>query len=192
MRDNISRGSNYYFSEEESIRRKNRFLKIFAVSIIVIIILGVFGSVVYNAGYIPIKRFMDVKKPVGDYDEINIDEHIYKHPEIRKFPYLDKIKYKVFGTNKQINVVANDYKEKLEKDGFKLLYDGVAYKDDIPLQYYGYLKGLTGVGIIITDDENVTQDYETMVLYTTGNALDYRKILNWYRKNSDMVTDIYF
>ncbi|KYK23216.1 hypothetical protein AYK21_02990 [Thermoplasmatales archaeon SG8-52-2] len=191
MRDNKYRGLDYNFSEEETNRKKNKYLKIFAVSIVVIIIIGIFGSVVYNAGYIPMKRFMEVKKPLGNADEINIDEHIYKHPEIKKFPYLDRLKYKVFGTNRSISVVANDYKEELEKDGFKLLYDGVAYKGDIPLQYYGYLKGLTGVGIIITDDENVTQAYETMILYTTGNALDYRKILTWYRDNSDIVGDIY-
>jgi len=191
MRDNISRGTNYNFSEEVSNNKKNKYLKIFAVSIIVIIILGIFGAVVYNAGYIPIKRFMDVKKPIGEYDEINIDEHIYKHPEIRNSPYIEKLKYKVFGTNKPINVVANDYKEKLENDGFKLLYDGIAYKGDIPLHYYGYIKGLTGVGIIITDDKNVTLNYETMVLYSTGSILDYREILTWYKKNSDMVDDIY-
>jgi hypothetical protein len=191
MRDNKARDPNYYFTKEDSNHKKNKYLKIFAVLIVVIIIIGIFGSVVYNAGYIPLKRFMEVKKPLGNADEINIDEHIYKHPEIKKFPYLDKLKYKVFGTNESISVVANNYKEKLEKDGFKLLYDGVAYKGDIPLQYYGYLKGLTGVGIIITDDENVTLDYETMILYTTGNALDYRKILTWYRDNSDIVGDIY-
>ena len=191
MRDNKYGGLDYNFSEDGPNRKKNKYLKIFAVSVFIIIIIGIFGSVVYNAGYIPLKRFMEVKKPLGNAEEINIDEHIYKHPEIKKFPYLDKLKYKVFGTNRSISVVANDYKEELEKEGFILLYDGVAYKGDIPLQYYGYLKGLTGVGIIITDDENVTQAYETMILYTTGNALDYRKILTWYRDNSDIVGDIY-
>jgi hypothetical protein len=188
--DGINKVNNNY-DEEKSIRKKRKKVKIFAVSIILIIILGIFGSVVYNAGYIPLKRFMDVKKPIGDADEINIDDHLYRHPEIRQFPYLDKLKYKVFGTNRSINVVANNYKEKLENEGYNLLYSGVAYKDEIPFKYYGYLKGLTGVGIIITDDENVTLDYETMVLYTTGSALDYRKILLWYKDNSDIVEDIY-
>ena len=48
----------------------------------------------------------------------------------------------------------------------------------------------TGVGIIITDDETVTLNYETMVLYTTGSALDYREILTWYKNNIDMIEEI--
>jgi len=191
MWDNKSREINPYFNSNSLKRRNKKIMKIFAISIIVIIILGIFGSVVYNAGYIPIKRFMPVKKPIGDAEEINIDEHINKHPEIRNFPYINRLKYKIFGTNRSIKAVINDYKKKLGDEGYKLLYDGVVYKDDIPLQYYGFLKGLTGIGIILTDDENVTLNYETMVLYSTGSILDYREILTWYKKNSDMVDDIY-
>ena len=191
MRDNSLRGTNHAFSENGLNHRNKKFVKIFVVSIAVIIILGIFSSVVYNAGYIPIKRFMEVKKPIGEADEINIDEHINKHPEIRNFPHIDKLKYKVFGTNRSIEDISEDYKNKLRNEGYKLLYEGVAYRDEIPFEYYGLIKGLTGVGIILTCDENVTLNYKTMVLYTTGSVLDYRKILNWYKKNNDIIGDIY-
>ncbi len=191
MWDNSSKEANYTFTEERINKRKKNFIKLFAVSVIIIIFLGICGSVAYNSGYIPIKRFMAVKRPIGEAEEINIDEHMNKHPEIREFPYIDKIKYKVFGTNRSINAVANDYKKKLGNEGYKVLYEGVAYKDEIPFQYYGFIKGLTGVGIIITSDENVTLNYETMVLYTTGSAFDYREILRWYKDNDDLIGDIY-
>jgi len=177
-------------SANKTNHNKKKNIKIFAASIIIIIFLGIFGSVAYNAGFVPIKRFMEVKQPIGEAEEINIDEHLYKHPEIRNFPYIDKFKYKVYGINRTVDAVSNDYKSQLEDEGYKLLYEGVAYKDEIPLKYYGFLKGLTGVGIVITDDENITLGYETMVLYTTGNALDYRKIFNWYKENNDLIVDI--
>jgi hypothetical protein len=190
MWDNKYNEANQSFNSDRLNKRNRRIIKIFAVSIIVIIFLGIFGSVVYNAGYIPIKRFMPVKSPLGEADEIDIDEHLYKHPEIKNFPYIDRLKYKIFGTNKSIDAVANDYKKQLKDEGFNLLYNGEACRRDIPFRYYGYLKGITGVGIIITDDETITLNYETMVLYTTGSALDYREILTWYKNNIDMIEGI--
>ncbi len=191
MCDNSSKEANYTFTEKRMNKRKRNVIKLFAVSVTILIILGICGLVAYNSGYIPIKRFMAVKEPIGEADEINIDEHINKHPEIREFPYLDKIKYKVYGTNRSIDAVANDYKRQLGKEGYKVLYEGTAYKDEIPFQYYGFLKGLTGVGIVITSDENITLNYETLVLYTTGSAFDYREIIRWYKENNDLIGDIY-
>jgi hypothetical protein len=191
MWDNSSKEANYTFTEKRMNKRKRNVIKLFAVSVTILIILGICGSVAYNSGYIPIKRFMAVKRPIGEADEINIDEHINKHPELKEFPYLDKIKYKVYGTNRSTDTVSKDYKRQLGKEGYKVLYEGKAYKDEIPFQYYGFLKGLTGVGIVITSDENITLNYETMVLYTTGSAFDYREILRWYKENNDLIGDIY-
>lgn len=191
MWDNTTRGTDQDFYENRlKIRRKN-ILKLLGVSISIIIILGICSTVAYNAGYIPMKRFMEVKKPIGDAEEIDINEHLDKHPEIKNLPYYDKFKYKLYGTNQSIDAVANDYKKKLENEGYKILIEGVAYKDEIPFQYYGFLKGMTGVGIIITANKNVTLDYETMVLYTTGNAADYRNVLKWYKENDGVIADIY-
>jgi hypothetical protein len=191
MWGNTSRGTDQDFYENRLKNRRKKILKLLAVSITIIIILGICGSVVYNAGYIPMKRFMEVKEPIGEAKEIDINEHLDKYPEIKNLPYYDKLKYRLYGTNQSLDAVANDYKEKLENEGYKILIEGVAYKDEIPFKYYGFIKGITGVGIIITSDKNVTQDYETMVLYTTGNAVDYRNILKWYKENDDVIADIY-
>jgi hypothetical protein len=191
MADNSSKVAKYIKYKEKCDRRKKNIFKIFSIFVITIIIVGICGSVAYNSGFIPIKSFMTIKKPIGDSEEINIDEHIYKYQQLKDFPYIDKIKYKLYGTNRTLNAVANDYKKQLSDEGYKVLYEGVAYKDDISFQYYGFLKGITGVGIIITSDENITLNYETMVLYTTGNAFDYRDIFRWYKQNKDEVGDIY-
>ena len=191
MWDKITEDTNYTINTEMDNKRKKNIIKILAVSITILIILGIGSSVVYNAGYIPITRFMEVRKPIGDAEEINIDEHLNKHPEVRNFPYFDKLKFKVFGTNRSLDAVAREYKQKLKEEGFKVLYEGSAYKEEIPFKYYGYIKGFTGIGIIITSDENVTLNYETMVLYTTGSAFVYRDILRWYKQNDDIISDIY-
>lgn len=191
MWDKITEDTNLTFNQERKNKRKKNIIKIFGISIIIIIIVGIGSSVVYNAGYIPITRFMEVRRPIGDAEEINIDETINKHPEIRNFPYFDKLKFKVFGTNRSLDAVASDYKQKLKEEGFKVLYEGTAYKEEIPFKYYGYIKGYTGIGIIITSDKNVTLNYETMVLYTTGSAFVYRDIFRWYRQNDDIIGDVY-
>jgi len=190
MWDNSYGGENYSSYEEKFNKRKENIIKLIVVFFVIIIIVGIFSSVAYNEGYIPLKRFMSVKKPMGSAEEINIDEHIDKHPEIKKIPYLDKFKYQVFGINRSIDDITNEYKRKLGNEGYNLLYEGVAYKDEIPLYYYGFIKGLTGVGIVITSDENVTLNYETMVLYTTGSIIDYRNILAWYKENNDFISEI--
>jgi len=186
----ILREADNTFNEQKLKRRRKTIIQLMAISITIMIFLGFCGSIAFNAGYIPITEFMDVKEPDGDADEINIDEHMHKHPEIRKLPFIDKLKYKVYGTNRSIDTVANDYKKMLKNDGFKVLYEGTAYKEEIPFRYYGYLKGFTAVGIVMTSDENITLNYETMVLYTTGSAFDYREILNWYKENVDFLDEI--
>jgi hypothetical protein len=42
------------------------------------------------------------------------------------------------------------------------------------------LKGITAVVIIATSDGIEEIGYKTEVLYTTGNALDFKAILDWY------------
>ena len=192
MWDNTYGEEHFSYCEERFKKRRKNVLKILAVFIIIIVFVGIFGPVAFNAGYVPIRRFMSVKKPIGGAEEINIDEHINKHPEIKEIPYIDKFKYQVFGINRSIDDVENEYKRKLGSEGYNLLYEGVAYKDEIPLNYYGFIKGLTGVGIVITSDKNFTLNYETMVLYTTGSVIDYRNILKWYKENNDdLLSDIY-
>ena len=164
-------------------------MKLLAIFFSIAVLLGICGSIAYNAGYIPIKQFLEIQQPIGDAEEISIEEPIKNYPEIKDVPYIDKLQYKIYGTNNSIDTVANDYKEKLENDGYRILYEGIVYKKEIPLQYYVFLKGFTAVGIIMTSDKNVTINHKTIVLYSTGNAFDYRNLIMWYKANEALFED---
>jgi len=45
----------------------------------------------------------------------------------------------------------------------------------------GYLKGLTAVATLTTDETIGDYDFNSVVFYATGNALDFQDILNWYQ-----------
>jgi hypothetical protein len=47
----------------------------------------------------------------------------------------------------------------------------------------GFLKGLTVVGVVVTDDADDEFGYDTVVLYATGSAFDFQEILEWYQSN---------
>jgi hypothetical protein len=123
---------------------------------------------------------LSVKKPVGDSVELNVDDYLKEYPEFNEIPNLDKIKKAAYGTDASIDTVISDYTEKLNKEGYSLKYDGTGDLDGNSFQYYGFLKGITAVVIIVTSDGNKELAYKTEVLYTTGNALDFKAILDWY------------
>lgn len=189
MWDKISRDTNQTFYKERLKNRRRNIVKLLIIFISITILLGICGSIAYNAGFIPIKEFLEVQEPIGDAEEIDIDEPIKKYPEIKDIPYIDKLKYKIYGTNESIDAVANDYKIKLENNGYRVLYEGKVYKKEIPFQYYGFLKGFTAVGIIMTSDKNVSLNHKTMVLYSTGSAFDYRNLIMWYKANEGLFDD---
>jgi hypothetical protein len=153
-------------------------------------LLGIFGSFAYNAGFIPINEFLEIQEPIGKTEEIDINESLNKYPEIKDVPYIDKLKYKIFGSDEPLDDVANDYKNKLKNKGYRVLYEGIVYRKEIPFQYYGFIKGFTAVGIIMTSDKNVSLNHETMVLYSTGSAFDYRNLIMWYKANENYLEDM--
>jgi len=190
MLDKISRDINLtYYNKRLKNRRKN-IMKFLIIFFSIILLLGICGSITYNSGFIPIKKFLEIQKPIGKAEEIDIDEPMKKYPEIKNIPYIDTLKYKVYGTDKTIDAVADDYKGKLEKEGYQSLYEGIVYKKDIPFQYYGFLKGITAVGIIMTSDKNISLNHETIVLYSTGSAFNYRNLLMWYKANEGLFEDL--
>lgn len=190
MQDKKSRGINLTYYNRRLKKRRRNIMKFLVIFFSIIISLSICGSIAYNAGFIPIKNFLEIQKPIGKVEEIDIDKSLEKYTEIKDIPYIDKLKYKLYGTDKTIDAVANDYKKKLEKEGYQSLYEGIVYKKDIPFQYYGFLKGFTAVGIIITSDKNITLNHETMVLYSTGSTFDYRNLLMWYKGNESLFEDL--
>ena len=171
----MSKEENRTFNEKTSYNRRRKTVKVLAL--LVTVLLGIGGFVTYNAGFIPIKELLEIQEPIGNAEEINIDEPMDKYPEIKNIPHIYKLKHRLYRTDVSMDAVANDYQKKLEDNGYTLKYDGIIYYKGIPFQYYGFLKGFTMIGIIMTSAENVSFGHETMVLYTTGSVFDYNRII---------------
>lgn len=175
------------FNEKNRSSSRKRIVRVSALLMTAIVVLGTGGFVSYNAGFIPIKEFLEIQEPIGNAEEIDIDEYLRQYPEIKDIPSLDKVKYKVYGTDESTVNVANDYKQKLKENGYNVKYEGTIYKFGMALNYYVYLKGLTAVGIVTTSDAKGTFGHETMVLYTTGNILNYMEIAALYKLNQGLL-----
>jgi len=174
--------SEYHKSFE--IKNNRKKLKIVVAIILILSIVGAIGSLAYSAGFIPLVGFLDVTEPPGYYVELNTEDFIEQYPEINDMPNLDKIKYKAYGSDESVDYIANYYKEKMEKEGYKLIQEGTAYLDGKNFLYYGFLKGLTAVGILLASGADQAISHNTMVIYTTGSALDYKEILDWYQNQA--------
>jgi hypothetical protein len=167
------------FDKNSQIKHKRRTVKVLiAVAVLLVVVIVICAA--YNAGFIPITNLLSVKKPVGDSVELNVDEYLKEYPGLNEIPNLDKIKKAAYGTDASIDTVISDYTEKLNKEGYSLKYEGAGDLDENSFQYYGFLKGITAVVIIVTSNNNGEIGNKTVVLYTTGNALDFKAILDWY------------
>jgi len=183
----ISKETNHTFNEQRVNNRRRNIVRVLALLVSITALLGIGGFAAYNAGFIPIKELLEIQEPIGNAEEINIDEPMDKYPEIKSIPYIDKLKYKVYGVDESMDAVANDYQKKLENNGYSVKYEGIIYKRGTPFQYHGFLKGFTAIVIIMTSDGNVSFGHETMVLYTTGSVFDYREIIAWLKENEDFL-----
>ena len=164
-----------------SYRRKT--VKIIISVAIVLFIVGGIGSIAFNAGFLPIKGFLEVREPIGRSEEIDISSLMQEYPGLEDIPNLENINHGVYGTDASADAVAYDYKNRLRNDGYGLKYEGTGSHDGSDFHYYGFLKGITAVGIVTTSDTDEKFEYDTVVMYTTGNAFDYQEMLEWYQEN---------
>jgi len=162
----------------KSVNKKTHHKKITRI-LSLFVIMSLFGVAVFNLGYLPIKAFMQVPEPVGCTGEINIESYMNEYPDIKGIPRLDDIKYKIFSSDASLETVANYYKYKLKNDGYRIDYEGVITKKGITFHYYGFVKGITAVVILLTDDIEEIFGHETAVLSTTGNIYAYKDIVSW-------------
>ena len=160
---------------KNSRKLKKRVIKI----LIVFAIIGVIFFLIYSMGLIPL--FLNVQKPVGNTTEIKMTDLIKDIPEIASVPNLDKVESAAYGTDASDEDVINDYISKLTKEGYSIEYNGTVEIAGKSYRFVGLLKGLTAVGIVTTNDYSEEIGYNTVVLYTTGNALDYQDIINWVK-----------
>jgi len=159
-----------------SKQRKSR--KLISIAIILILISSIF-LYLNLTNYLPF--LSETKQPVGDIELINTQKYIEEYPELGEMPNLDKIKYKAWKTDSTVEQVIDSYKQDLSKGGYNLQYENTIKFDGKEYYVLGYLKGLTAVGILISSDTNLDDDYDSEVLYATGNALDFKEILDWYK-----------
>lgn len=158
------------------INRKSR--KPLSLVIIIVIILSIF-LYLNLANFLPL--LSETKKPEGNIESINTQKYIEEYPELGEIPNLDKINYDAWKTDLTVEQVINSYKQDLSKDGYDLQYENTI--DFHGKEYYvlGFLKGLTAVGILISLDTTSWDDYNSEVIYATGNALDFKEIIDWYQ-----------
>jgi len=173
---------NYKNTEKTHSKYKKKTVKKLLIVVPVLVIVGIVIGFIYNAGFIPIVGFLDVKEPVGTPVGLDIDSYMEEYPQIGDIPNLDKIKYGVYGTDESIAAVLDSYKEELGHEGYTVIYEGTGEIEGMNFSFIGFLKGLTAVGIITTSEASDELGYDTVVLYATGNAFDFREILDWYQE----------
>ena len=88
-------------------------------------------------------------------------------------PNLDKIEHKIWKTDLPSDQIVNSYKQNLSDKGYNLEYDGIVSLDEKEYTALGFLKGLTAVGILVSNDGDV--------IYATGFATDFIEIVEWYQ-----------
>ena len=161
------------------IKQKKRLSKkLITLSIVSIVVIMTF-FISYSFGFIPIG--LSVIEPIGNVKTVNADELIDEFPSMADMPNLDKIEYEAYDTDAPLSSIVESYQNKLISEGYSLKYSGTVELDGITFDVYGYLKGFTAVGILATDE--ITNEYESLVFYATGNALDFGEILDWYKNN---------
>lgn len=160
---------------------KKNLPRVVTLAAIILILVGASSFTAHRGGFLPLKIFLDTEEPIGDASEIDVDKYMKEYPQLNDLPNLNKIKHKLYGTDASINTVAVDYKQRLRNKGYKLKYTGTKTIRGISLDYFGFTKGLTVVGIVMTSD-GISQfkNYDTVVLYTTGNLFAYKDAISWY------------
>jgi len=146
-------------------------------------IIGSIGAGVYVAeeqGYIPTEKNLQIIEPLG-YKEISSTSLEHRFQSILdEIPNYHKLKKKIYISDYNTQEISLDYKQKLEADDYTEYTNGKRRYQDIEINYYGFLKGISAVGLVIVPGDDVGYPTESVILYTTGNALDYKEILDWY------------
>lgn len=157
--------------EQKNIKWKK---KLAVIGIIVICILSIFLILAY-LNYLPF--FLKPVKPIGNYEEKTMDSYIEKYPLISDIPNLDKIEKNFYNTDENSTSIIEFYKQKLSEEGYSLKYEDTIQIEGYEFTVLGYTKGVTAVGILISNNGSDGSE----VIYTTGNAVDFIDILEWYQ-----------
>ena len=165
---------------EKIVSKKKNHKKRYTVFFICFIILIPTLAVSYNAGYIPISQFLEIKEPIGKYKEITLSIIAERYPVVNSIPELNKIKHKMYKTDEELSIVSKCYKIQIENEGYELKYEGTENIEGYNVHYLGFIKGLTAIVILMTNDGINTQETDTLVIYSTGSVFDYKQMFEKY------------
>lgn len=167
----------------KNIEKRNykRFLTIFTI---ICLLTSSIGLIAFDAGYLPVRAFLPEREPVGAVGSIEIDNFIRKYGEITEISVIENLKYKIYISEASPDNIIENYKYQLKNEGYELRHQGITTKRGIEFQYFGFVKGITSIGLIITDDIDQVISQKTTILYTTGSIFNYQKILSALETNN--------
>jgi len=163
------------------------------VAVAIIVMSGCGGYVAVNQGYVPVKDLMgtglttlSVVAPPGNYTIVTKEQIRQQYPEIAarvatQMPHYNEILVGMYVANDSLELIGAYYNTYLFSRGYaceasgNLIVGDVEPLGKIPIFYYGYTKGITAVGIVMSD----AIPGKTLVLYTTGYAQYYNDIISW-------------
>ncbi len=174
--------SNYTY-KKQNFNQKN-YKRIFSIFTIICIMISSISFIAFDTGYLPVKAFLPVKEPVGTIGSIEIDNFIEEYKKITDIPDIEDLKYKIYISEATPDNIIQNYQYQLENEGYKLKYRGITTKKGIEFEYYGFAKGITAIGLLITDEIDQLVSQKTTILYTTGSVFDYKDIISWYKANN--------
>ncbi|UCB57933.1 MAG: hypothetical protein JSV67_04815 [Thermoplasmatales archaeon] len=155
-------------------KNKKRKKILVVIGIVLICILSIFLILAY-LNYLPF--FLKPIKPIGNVEEKPMDSYIEKYPLISEIPNLDKIEKNFYDTDENSTSIVEFYKQKLSDEGYSLRYEDTIQIEGTEFTVLGFTKGVTAVGILISTNDSDGSE----VIYTTGNAVDFLDILEWYQ-----------
>jgi hypothetical protein len=162
------------------------------VAVVLLIVGSCGGYIAVDKGYVPVKDLvgtglttLSAVPPPGEYSEITIEEvreqyHGIAEKIATQMPHYNDILIKLYVTNASLHEVASFYHTALNAKDFVCVTNGHLDAGNIdlgviPIYYYGYEKGLTAAGVVMSD--NIPG--KTLVLYTTGYSSYYGDIISW-------------
>jgi hypothetical protein len=163
-------------NQNKEKNHKKRFTVVFICFIILIPAL----ATSYNAGFLPISQLLEIKEPIGNFKEITLSGIAEKYHIIESIPELNKIKHNIYTTDEKLSIVSKCYILEIENEGYNLKHEGTKNIEGFNVHYLGFIKGITAIVILMTDDNIDINNINTFIIYSTGSIFDYKQMFEKY------------
>lgn len=165
-------------------KTKNHKKRSIVFFICFIILIPVLASS-YNAGFLPISQFLEIKEPIGNFKEISLSSLAEKYPIVESLPELDEMKHRIYSTDEESSIISKCYTMQIQNEGYELKYEGTENIEGFNIHYLVFIKGLTAIVILMTDDISDIKNSNTFVIYCTGNVFNYKQMFEKYSNYFD-------